>query len=93
MRTVINIKTEKSVKVRAQKIAKEMGLSLSAVINAYLKQFVRNKEVHFSIAPKMSTELENMLGKIEFDILALFLLKKNLRNIFLLYEDSLSQEF
>ena len=68
MRTVINIKTEKSVKVRAQKIAKEMGLSLSAVINAYLKQFVRNKEVHFSIAPKMSTELENMLGKIEFDI-------------------------
>jgi len=68
MRTVINIKTEKEVKTRAQKLANEMGFSLSAVINAYLKQFVRNKEVHFSIAPKMSPELEALLGKMEFDI-------------------------
>ncbi|MBL7141873.1 type II toxin-antitoxin system RelB/DinJ family antitoxin [Patescibacteria group bacterium] len=68
MRVVINIKTEKEVKARAQKLAKEIGLSLSAVINAYLKQFVRNKEVHFSITPKMSPELEKLLGKIEFDI-------------------------
>jgi len=65
---MINIKTEKEVKSHAQKLAKEMGLSLSAIINAYLKQFVRNKEVCFSAAPKMSSELENLLGKIEFDI-------------------------
>lgn len=68
MKTIINIKTEKEVKTNAQKLAKEMGFSLSAVINAYLKQFIRNKEVHFSIASKMSPELENLLGKIEFDI-------------------------
>ena len=68
MRTVINIKTEKEVKTRAKKIANEIGLSLSAVINAYLKQFIRNKEVYFSISPKMSPEMENLLGKIEFDI-------------------------
>ncbi len=68
MKTVINIKTEKEVKFSAQKLAKEMGLSLSAVINAYLKQFLRNKEVHFSTAPKMSPELEDLLGKMEFDI-------------------------
>lgn len=68
MRTIINIKTEKEIKRDAQRIAKNLGLSLSAVINAYLKQFVRNKEVHFSITPKMSLELEDLLGKIEFDI-------------------------
>ncbi len=68
MRTVINIKTEKEVKTSAQKLANEMGFSLSAVINAYLKQFVRNKEVYFSITPKMSPELEGLLSKIEFDI-------------------------
>jgi len=68
MRTVINVKTEKEVKAHAQKLANEMGFSLSAVINAYLKQFVRNKEVHFSIIPKMSPELEGLLGKVEFDI-------------------------
>jgi len=68
MRTVINIKTEKEIKKDAQRIAKNLGLSLSAVVNAYLKQFVRNKEVHFSITPKMSLELEDLLGRIEFDI-------------------------
>ena len=68
MRTMINIKTEKEVKNRAQKLAKEMGLSLSAIINAYLRQFVRNKEICFSTAPKMSPELESLLSRIEFDI-------------------------
>ena len=68
MKTVINIKTNREIKESAQKTAKELGLSLSAVINAYLRQFVRNKEVHFSIAPKMSSELESILGNIEFDI-------------------------
>ena len=68
MKTVINIKTEKETKTNAQKLAKKMGLSLSAIINAYLKQFVRNKEAYFSIAPKMTPELENLLGSVEFDI-------------------------
>ena len=68
MRTVINIKTEKEVKTQAQKLAKEMGFSLSAVINAYLRQFIRNKEVYFSIVPKISLELEDLLSKSEFDI-------------------------
>ena len=68
MRTVINIKTEKEIKAHAQKLAKEMGFSLSAVINAYLRQFVRNKEVYFSVVPKISPEMEGLLGSIEFDI-------------------------
>jgi len=68
MKTIINIKTDKKIKQNAQKTAEKLGLSLSAVINAYLRQFIRNKEVHFSIASKMSPELENLLGKIEFDI-------------------------
>lgn len=68
MTTVINIKTEQEVKNRAHKLAREMGFSLSAVINAYLRQFIRNKAVYFSLAPNMSSELESLLGKIEYDI-------------------------
>ena len=68
MKTVINIKTDREVKKDAQKIAGDLGLSLSAVINAYLKQFVRNKEVYFGLTPHMSPELEKLLGKIEGDI-------------------------
>ncbi|PIU16309.1 hypothetical protein COT20_00575 [bacterium (Candidatus Gribaldobacteria) CG08_land_8_20_14_0_20_39_15] len=68
MNTVINIKTKKDLKENAQKAAQELGLSLSAVLNAYLRQFVRNKAVCFSIAPQMTPELESLLGKIEYDI-------------------------
>ncbi len=68
MNTVINIKTKKEVKEGAQKIASDLGLSLSAVINAYLRQFIRNKAVYFSAVPHMTPELEDLLGKIEYDI-------------------------
>ncbi len=68
MKTVINIKTDKKVKRNAQKVAEDLGFSLSAVINAYLKQFVRNKEVYFGLVPRMSSELEELLGKVETDI-------------------------
>jgi len=70
MKTVINIKADKDIKKGAQKIAQELGLSLSTVINAYLRQFVRNKEIHLSTAPHMSPELEKFLGKAEKDIAA-----------------------
>lgn len=68
MKTVINIKADRDIKMKAKKLAGDLGLSLSAVINAYLKQFVRNKSVYFSAVPSMSKELENLLGKIDRDI-------------------------
>lgn len=68
MKTVINIKTDREVKKSAQRVAEELGLSLSTVINAYLRQFVRNKEIHLSVTPRMSPELEKLLGKVEKDI-------------------------
>ncbi|MAZ56593.1 hypothetical protein CL653_02280 [bacterium] len=46
--TILNIKTDKDLKVEAQSVAKELGLPLSTVINAFLRQFVRDKEVTFS---------------------------------------------
>ena len=68
MDTVINIKTKKEIKARAQKVASKLGLSLSAIINAYLRQLARNKEIRFSIVSRMSSELEQMIGKAEYDI-------------------------
>lgn len=51
--TVINIKTNAMVKSKAQAIAEELGLSLSAVINALLKQFVRTKKLNVSVRPEI----------------------------------------
>ncbi|MFP4539873.1 MAG: type II toxin-antitoxin system RelB/DinJ family antitoxin [Candidatus Paceibacterota bacterium] len=68
MKTVINIKADKEVKENAQKVAQELGLPLSVVINAFLKDFIRNRGVAFSAIPRMTSTLENLLGKVEEDI-------------------------
>ncbi|PIS05110.1 MAG: hypothetical protein COT81_03000 [Candidatus Buchananbacteria bacterium CG10_big_fil_rev_8_21_14_0_10_42_9] len=70
MKSIINIKADKEVKENAQKTAKELGLPLSTVINAYLKQFIRNKEIYFSLAPRMTAELEAVIGKAKKDFKA-----------------------
>ncbi len=46
--TILNIKTDKKLKADAQEVAAELGVPLSTVMNAFLKQFVRDKEVTFS---------------------------------------------
>ena len=46
--TILNIKTDKKLKAEAQKLAGELGVPLSTVMNAFLKQFVRDKEITFS---------------------------------------------
>lgn len=68
MRTVIHIKADLAIKITAQKVAKELGLTLSDVINASLRNFIRTREVIFSDIPIMTPEFEKLLGKIEDDI-------------------------
>ncbi len=68
MKTVINIKTDENIKKGAQRLAKELGLSLSDVINASLRNFVRTREVYFSAVPRMTAEFERFLGIVENDI-------------------------
>lgn len=48
MDTTLLIKTKKSLKTEAQKVAEEIGVPLTTVINSFLKQFVREKEITFS---------------------------------------------
>ena len=46
--TILNIKTDKKLKAEAKKVSEELGVPLSTVINAFLKQFVRDKEITLS---------------------------------------------
>lgn len=68
MKTVIYVKTDPEVKENARKAAISLGLSLSDVINASLRNFIRTREVYFSDVPIMTKELERLLGKVEKDI-------------------------
>lgn len=68
--TVMSVKTDKTLKEQAQSLAKKMGFPLGTLINAFLRQFLREKAVYFSMEPtyKMSKALEKELAKVEEDI-------------------------
>ena len=50
---VIATKVDPQTKKEAQKTAEELGMPLSVVIKAFLKQFIRTKSVSFSAADEV----------------------------------------
>ena len=58
---IINIKTEPETKKKAQLLAGAMGMSLSSLINAYLKQLVRTKKVEFDLNEEPSEYLKRLI--------------------------------
>lgn len=67
---VINIKTNPQTKKQAQKVVEEMGLSLSGVINGFLKQLVKTKEIHFNLLEEPSEYMIQALKEAKEDIKA-----------------------
>ena len=67
-KTVLNIKTDKKLKKEAQETARELGLPLGTVMNAYLRDFVRERRVVFSIPPTPNARTRKILDAIERDI-------------------------
>jgi len=63
---VIITKTEPEVKKKAQKLAKDIGISLSSLINAYLKQIIKTKTVSFSASDEEPSEyLKSVIRQAE----------------------------
>ncbi|HBB44353.1 MAG: Toxin-antitoxin system protein [Parcubacteria group bacterium GW2011_GWA1_44_13] len=54
MNTTILLKTDKELKNKASRVAKELGVPLTTVMNAYLRQFVRDRRISLSIEPQLS---------------------------------------
>lgn len=73
MKTMINIKADKDVKIKAQKVAAGLGLPLSVVINGYLREFIRTKSAHFSMNEpegKLKPEVKRRLVRLHKDVVA-----------------------
>ena len=68
--SVITVKTPLEVKTKAQEVAKELGFSLSSLVNAYLRQLVKTKTVHFSLPEEPTPFLLNSLKESKEDIKA-----------------------
>lgn len=57
MNTVsILIKTDPKVKEKAQRTAEEMGISLTSVVNRYLKHFIETKSITFTADKETPTQ-------------------------------------
>jgi len=67
---VINVKVNPALKAEVQALAKDLGLSLSSLINAYLKHLVRTKTVIFSTSEEPTDYLLQILKKSKNDIRA-----------------------
>ena len=67
MKTVINIKVDKNVKEEAVKTAKQIGLPLSTVVNAFLKQFIAQQSVTFAVPLRPTKWLQAILSEAAKD--------------------------
>ena len=61
--TSIHVKIESDIKDQAQKTAEELGLSLSAVMKALLKQFIRTQRLSVGLGEEPSTYMTRALEK------------------------------
>ena len=67
---VINIKTDPKLKKELKKVAKELGLPVGTIINAYLRELVRERRVVFSAPPALNQRTKQLLQRIDKDIRA-----------------------
>jgi len=58
MSTVLNVKIDPVLKKRAQGVAKELGLPISLVVAASLREFVNTRSLTISDAPRLKPEVE-----------------------------------
>lgn len=65
MKTILNIKTDKAVKLGAKRAAEELGMPLGTIVNAFLRQLARDKEIAFSVPYRPTKYLERIINEAE----------------------------
>jgi len=68
VKTLISIKADVDVKRRAQKAAKELGIPLSTIVNAYLKQLGREPRVSFVVPLRPNKKTKELLQRASKDL-------------------------
>jgi antitoxin component of RelBE/YafQ-DinJ toxin-antitoxin module len=66
--TVLNVKIDKELKRQAQEVAKSVGVPMSFVVAANLKDFIRTRTVTMTDIPQLKPEVVAELKKIERDV-------------------------
>lgn len=67
MKTTMHIKVDKDIKDKSFKLAKGLGLSLSTIVNASLRNFIKIETFSVSAGEIMTPYMESWLAEIEKD--------------------------
>ncbi|MCA9318408.1 type II toxin-antitoxin system RelB/DinJ family antitoxin [Candidatus Saccharibacteria bacterium] len=68
MKTVMSVKIDDDVKASAQEVAKSAGLTLSALINSYLRQVAATRRIELYAPEPMSPKLEALIAEVESEL-------------------------
>ena len=68
MNTVISVKLDKNIKESAQEVAKSAGLTISALINSYLRQVVATRRIELYAPEPMTPNLEKLIAEVEVEL-------------------------
>lgn len=64
---VITIKTDPKIKEKVQEVAADMGLTLTSLINSYLKHVIRTKRIEITLDETPNAYLRGVLKQAEKD--------------------------
>lgn len=69
--TAIYVRTDPEIKTKAQKVAKELGFSLSSLMNAWLRQLIKTKTITFSTVDETpNVYLKSLMRQAKEDLKA-----------------------
>lgn len=68
MKTVISVKVDSNVKDKAREVAKSAGLSLSTLVNAYLRQVAATRRIELFAPEPMTPKLEALICEVEAEL-------------------------
>lgn len=70
MNTVISVKIDTEVKASAQEVAKSAGLTLSTLVNSYLRQVAATRRIELYAPEPMTPKLEGLIAEVEAELQA-----------------------
>ena len=68
MNTVISVRIDKDVKASAQEVANSAGLTLSTLVNAYLRQVAATRRIELYAPEQMTPKLEKLIAEVEAEL-------------------------
>ena len=67
-KSILNIKTDPSTKQQIQEFAAELGVPVSVIMNAQIKQMLRDRKIILSTELEPTPYLEKIMKQVEGDL-------------------------